>query len=129
MYYILYYYKWTNFFVIFIEKDICYMDKLEEIKENLQRIGFKKEDNNRFVFENISYNKMSINGNVIKQKVKEVLTIIYTGVGGEVDDNGNCSNDMYFFDIFHNENQEISVGVYDFKDFAEIIGINYESKN
>lgn len=105
------------------------MDKLEEIKENLQRIGFKKEDDNRFLFENISYNKMSINGNVIKQKVKEVLTIIYTGVGGEVDDNGNCSNDMYFFDIFHNENQEISVGVYDFKDFAEIIGINYENKN
>ena len=74
------------------------MDKLEEIKENLQRIGFKKEDDNRFVFENISYNKMSINGNVIKQQVKELLTIIYTGVGGEVDDNGNCSNDMYFFD-------------------------------
>ena len=90
------------------------MDKLEEIKENIQRIGFKKEDDNRFVFENISYNKMSINGNVIKQQVKELLTIIYTGVGGEVDDN---------------ENQEISVGVYDFKEFAEILGINYESKN
>ena len=129
MYYILYYYKWANFFVIFIEKDIYYMDKLEEIKENIQRIGFKKEDDNRFVFENISYNKMSINGNVIKQQVKELLTIIYTGVGGEVDDNGNCSNDMYFFDIVYNENQEISVGVYDFKEFAEIIGINYESKN
>ena len=129
MYYILYYYKWANFFVIFIEKDIYYMDKLEEIKENIQRIGFKKEDDNRFVFENISYNKMSINGNVIKQQVKELLTIIYTGVGGEVDDNGNCSNDMYFFDIVYNENQEISVGVYDFKEFAEIIGINYENKN
>ena len=65
--------------------------------------------------------------NVIKQQVKEVLTVIYWCWWW--DDNGNCSNDMYFFDILHNENQEISVGVYDFKEFAEILGINYESKN
>lgn len=35
--------------------------------------------------------------NVIKQQVKEVLTVIYWCWWW--DDNGNCSNDMYFFDI------------------------------
>lgn len=105
------------------------MNKLEEIKENIQKVGFKKEDNNSFVFEKISYNTMNINGKVVKQQVKETLTVVYTGVGGEVDDDGNCSNDMYFFDIFHNGNQEISVGVYDYKEFAEIFGISYENKD
>jgi len=105
------------------------MDKLEEIKENIQKVGFKKEDDNRFVFEKISYNTMNINGKVIKQEVKDTLTVVYTGVGGEVDDKGNCSNDMYFFDILHNGNQEISVGVYDYKEFAEIFGINEKNKD
>ena len=114
---------------LFCKKNINYMDKLEEIKENIQRIGFKKEDDNRFVFEKISYNTMNINGQVLKQEVKEILTIVYTGVGGEVDDNGNCSNDMYFFDIVYNENQEISIGVHDYKEFAETFGIDYENKN
>lgn len=104
------------------------MDKLEEIKKNMQKIGFKKEDDNRFVFEKISYNTMNINGQVIKQEVKEILTIVYTGVGGEVDDNDNCSNDMYFFEILHNGNQEISIGVHDYKEFAETFGIDYENK-
>lgn len=105
------------------------MDKLEEIKENIQKVGFKKKDDNCFVFEKISYNTMNINGKVIKQEVKDTLTFVYTGVGGEVDDKGNCSNDMYFFDILHNGNQEISVGVYDYKEFAEIFGINEKNKD
>lgn len=105
------------------------MDKLKEIKENIQKVGFKKEDENRFAFERISHNTMNINGNVVKQQVKEILTVVYTGVGGEVDDKGDCLNDMYFFDILYNGNPEISVGVCDFKEFAEIFGINYENKN
>ena len=116
-------------YIYFVNIHNYYMDKLEEIKENIQKVGFKKEDDNRFVFEKISYNTMNINGKVIKQEVKDTLTVVYTGVGGEVDDKGNCSNDMYFFDILHNGNQEISVGVYDYKEFAEIFGINEKNKD
>ncbi len=116
-------------YIYFVKIHNYYMDKLEEIKENIQKVGFKKEDDNRFVFEKISYNTMNINGKVIKQEVKDTLTVVYTGVGGEVDDKGNCSNDMYFFDILHNGNQEISVGVYDYKEFAEIFGINEKNKD
>lgn len=104
------------------------MDKLEEIEENIQKVGFKKEDDNRFVFEKVSYNTMNINGRVTKQEVKETITIEYTGVGGEIDENGNCLNNMYFFDILHNGEQELSIGVYDYQEFAEILGINEKDK-
>lgn len=100
------------------------MDKLEEIKENLLKIGFKKDGENGFVYESVSYNTMNINGRVVKQEKKNVLKLEYTGVGGEMEDSDTCLDNVFYFDILQDGELAITVGVYDFKELAEILGMN-----
>ena len=104
------------------------MDKLDEIKENLLKVGFKKDGENGFVYESVSYNTMNINGRVIKQENKRTLKLVYSGVGGEMEDSDVCLNDIYYFDIFQDGEQAITVGVYDFDELAEIFGVNEKNK-
>ena len=104
------------------------MDKLDEIKENLLKMGFKKDGENGFVYESVSYNTMNINGRVVKQEKKNVLKLEYTCVGGNMEDSDVCLNDIYYFDIFQDGEQVITVGVYDFKELAEIFGVNEKNK-
>lgn len=100
------------------------MDKLDEIKENLLKIGFKKDGENGFVYESVSYNTMNINGRVIKQENKRTLKLIHTGVGGEMEDSDTCLDNVFYFDILQDGELAITVGVYDFKELTEILGID-----
>lgn len=104
------------------------MDKLEEIKENLLKIGFKKDGENGFLYESVSYNTMNINGRVVKQENKRTLKLIHTGVGGEMEDSDTCLDNVFYFDILQDGELVITVGVYDFKELAEILGINEKDK-
>lgn len=105
------------------------MEKLEKIKEKLREYGFEEKDENRFVYENVSYNTMNINGKVIKQKVSNTVSVVYTGTGGTMEDSDNCLDDMMFFDIYTNDELEITVGAYSFKEIAETLNIKWSEED
>lgn len=94
--------------------------KFEEIRTNLiSKYGFKEEEN-RFIHESVSYNTISINGNIQRQENKQTLTLIYNGVGGDM--NGSeCEENLFFFDILNNGNPYLTVGVADFAELEKII--------
>lgn len=103
----------------------CYildMNELEEIKKGLLKNGFKKrkDDDNCYDYEAVSYNTININGNIQKQEKKQLLTLQYIGTGGNVEDS-DCLDDMFFFDVFQNGVHITTVGVYNFKDLKEIL--------
>lgn len=98
------------------------MDNYTSIKEGLLKHGFKEEEEDHFYFENKSYNTVNINGMVSKQEIKTVIDVVYIGVGGNMEDS-DCLDDIYYFDILQDDKQVVTVGVYDFKELAEILNI------
>lgn len=104
------------------------MEKLDKIKDTLKEYGFKEKEENHFVFEQVSYNTVNINGNIQKHEVKKTLELVYTGTGGEVKDDV-CLNDMFFFDIFENGELTITISAYGFKEIAETLGIKWSEES
>ena len=43
------------------------MENYNKIAEELEKFGFKKEENDMFVFDNVTYNNMFINGRQFQQ--------------------------------------------------------------
>lgn len=100
------------------------MEKLDEIREILEEYGFNETEENHFLYENVSYNTININGRVSKQEVKNTVELVYTGTGGTMDSD-TCLDDMLFFDIFSNGELMITVGAYSFKEIAEALNIKW----
>ena len=98
------------------------MNELEEIKKGLLKNGFKKrkDDDNCYDYEAVSYNTININGNIQKQEKKQLLTLQYIGTGGNVEDS-DCFDDIFFFDVFQNGTHATTIGVYNFNDIKEIL--------
>lgn len=96
-------------------------NELENIKEELVERGFKKEDENRFSFENVSYTTMNVNGKVTRKENKTVLVIEYIGLGGNVDDSDVCDDSIMFFNIFENDELRTTIGVSNFKELSMML--------
>lgn len=98
------------------------MDTLKEIEEKLLKKGFKKNENS-YIFENVSYDSMYVNGREMRREHKSTLELIYCGVGGYVDDSDICSDDIFFFDIKQDGELSASVGVYDYQELFTLLNI------
>lgn len=87
------------------------MEHYNKISADLEQFGFKKE-NDLFIFDNITYNNMIINGQQFKQPNHNYIYIKYIGEGyilnsddcGDSDIEQN-STPLYEFDVL-NENKE-----------------------
>ena len=96
-------------------------NELENIKKELESRGFKKESEDKFTFENVSYTTMNVNGNVTRKKNKSVVAIEYIGLGGNVDDSDVCDDSIMFFNIFENDELKTTIGVSNFKEFSMML--------
>lgn len=97
------------------------MESFEDIRNRLIEDGFVEEPDNTFTYEHKSYTTVSVNGKVTKRENKDTISVIYNGTGGTMDSDGECMDDMMFFDIVHNGELVISVGVDGYEDLIETI--------
>lgn len=97
------------------------MESFEDIRNRLIDDGFVEEPENTFTYEHKSYTTVSVNGNVTKKENKDSISLIYNGTGGTMDSDDECMDDMMFFDIVHNGEFIISVGVDCYDDIIKIL--------
>lgn len=86
------------------------METYNKISENLEQLGFTRE-NDLFVFDNITYNNMIINGQQFKQPQHNYIYLRYIGEGciingdDEESDSDENSTPLFQFDLL-DENKE-----------------------
>jgi hypothetical protein len=106
------------------------MENYNKIAEELEKFGFKKEENDMFVFDNVTYNNMFINGRQFQQPQHNYIRLQYAGEGCIMDENC-CDSDMdnnstpfSQFDIL-DENMEIisTICVYDIDDIKFFLNL------
>jgi hypothetical protein len=105
------------------------MEHYNKISEELEQLGFKKE-NDLFIFDNVTYNTVLINGQQYKQPQHNYIHLQYIGEGYVMDiDCGESDSDESIeafseFDIL-NENKETTVTIcaYDINDIKAFLNI------
>jgi hypothetical protein len=95
-------------------------EKLDEIWKGLAGAGFTKEDDDTYSVESVSYNTVVMNGVMNREEVRNKMSVRYIGLGGGMDSDNVCDDDMMFFDIIQNGNHVLTVGVYDFEELMDI---------
>ena len=105
------------------------MEHYNKISEDLEQLGFKKE-NDIFIFDNITYNNMIINGQQYQQPKHNYIYLQYIGEGYikdvdccELDTDENISPISQF--DFLNENKEpiTTICASDINDIKFFLGI------
>ena len=109
------------------------MEHYNKIAEEMEQLGFKKE-NDMFIFDNITYNTMIVNGQQYRQPQHNYVYLQYIGEGyikdmedrGESDDSDINENitEISQFD-FLNENKEpvTTICVSDINDIKFFLGL------
>ena len=109
------------------------MEHYNKIAEEMEQLGFKKE-NDMFIFDNITYNTMIVNGQQYRQPQHNYVYLQYIGEGyikdmedrGESDDSDINENitELSQFD-FLNENKEpvTTICVSDINDIKFFLGL------
>jgi len=96
----------------------------EELKQEFIDNGFQVNGDS-FLFEQVEYSTININGQIHKQPHKKVLEMTYIGEGS-ISDVGNSDDSdveiIYQFDIL-GENKEpvLTICISDFEDFTKMI--------
>ena len=87
------------------------MKHYNKISAELEQLGFKKE-NDMFIFDNITYNTMIVNGQQYQQPKHNYIYLQYIGEGyiKDVNDNADSDSDENITEIsefdYLNENKE-----------------------
>lgn len=96
----------------------------EELKQEFIDHNFQVNGDS-FLFEQVEYSTININGQVHRQPHKKVLEMTYIGEGSICDSGDSDDSDMeilYQFDIL-DENKEpiVTICIRDFEDFTKIL--------
>ena len=106
------------------------MEHYNKISTELEQLGFTKEENDLFIFDNISYNNMIINGRQFQQPQHNYIYLQYIGEGciidadcGESDMDEN-STPISQFDILDDDKEVIcTICVKNVNDVKFFLGI------
>lgn len=110
----------------------CYiynMENYNKITEELMQLGFTREDD-LFIFDNVTYNTVLINGQQYKQPQHNYIYLQYIGDGcvmnddyGESDSDENIEVFSEFDVLDENKEPAITICAYDINDIKSFLNI------
>lgn len=105
------------------------MEHYNKISEELEQFGFTRE-NDLFIFDNVTYNTMLINGQQFKQPQHNYIHLQYIGEGcimdmdcGESDSDENIEAFSQFDVLDENKESVLTICAYDIDDIKTYLNI------
>lgn len=102
------------------------MENYNKISKELEQLGFKKE-NDMFIFDNVTYNNMIINGRQFQQPQHNYIYLQYIGEGCIMNEDSDINENTTTFSQFDvlDENKEVIVTIcaYDINDIKFFLEI------
>lgn len=105
------------------------MEHYNKISEDLEQLGFKKEENDLFIFDNITYNTMFINGQQYRKPQHNYIYLRHVGEGYIMDADCDESDDenitpLSEFEVLNGNKEVVStICVTDINDVKFFLGM------